>query len=407
MPRILHLLSQRPSLTGSGVALEALVRGASARGLAQRVVVGVPIDDPQPAVGDLPADRIHPLIFGRAPLDFALPGMSDVMPYASSRFSALSGQQLEAYRTGWREHLASVLAAFRPDLIHSHHLWLLSSLIKDLAPAVPVVTHVHATGLRQMQLCPHLADEVRRGVARNDRFAVLHRAQQGEVADVLGVDRARVAVVGSGFRQDLFHARERPSHTPALLYAGKYSRSKGLPWLLDAVERLAPRHSGLVLEVAGSGAGEEAEALRQRMQAMPAVRLLGQLSQAELAARMRAASVFVLPSLYEGLPLVLVEAMACGCRVVATALPGVTDELAPGLGDALELVPLPRRRGPDEPLAEDLPAFVDALEAALERSLGAAPLLEGGAALERRLVPFTWEAVVERVAALWDGLTRR
>ena len=56
---------------------------------------------------------------------------------------------------------------------------------------------------------------------------------------------------------------------------------------------------------------------------------------------MRRSTVCVLPSFYEGLPLVLVEALACGCRLVATDLPGVVDELAPRIGAALELVELP------------------------------------------------------------------
>jgi glycosyltransferase involved in cell wall biosynthesis len=399
--RILHLLSQRPSLTGSGVALEALVRGAAERGFEQAVVVGAPADDPAPAVGELTPEHIHPLIFGAAPLDFALPGMSDVMPYPSSRFAALSQAQLAAYRGAWGAHLERVLADFEPDLIHSHHLWLLSSLVKDVAPTVPVVVHVHATGLRQMQLCPHLRDEVRRKLARNERFAVLHGAQQDEVAALLGVDRTRIAVVGSGFREELFHGRGRPPATPTVLYAGKYSHAKGLPWLLDAVERLAARHPGLAVEVAGSGAGAEAEVLRRRMEAMASVKLLGQLSQAELGERMRAASVFVLPSLYEGLPLVLVEAMACGTRLVSTALPGVVAELARELGDGLELVPVPRLRTADEPVADDQPAFVDALEAALERSLAAGPVR--GQPVER-IRSFTWGAVCERVAELWAEL---
>jgi hypothetical protein len=85
--RVLHVLSQRPSLTGSGITLDALVRHADRAKWDQRVVVGVPATDPHPDVGGLSSSRIHPLIFGRQPIGFDLPGMSDVMPYPSSRFS--------------------------------------------------------------------------------------------------------------------------------------------------------------------------------------------------------------------------------------------------------------------------------------------------------------------------------
>ena len=73
----------------------------------------------------------------------------------------------------------------------------------------------------------------------------------------------------------------------------------------------------------------------------PSVVQHGQLSQPELAEVARRSTVCVLPSFYEGLPLVLVEALACGCRLVATELPGIVEELAPRLGDALTMVELP------------------------------------------------------------------
>ena len=262
-PRVLHLLSQRPALTGSGVTLDALVRQAAAAGWEQRVVVGVPAGEPVPEVGGL---NPEPVTFGAGELDFPVPGMSDVMPYRSTRFAAMDPAQLARYREVWRRHVAGAVERFAPDVIHSHHVWLLSALVKDVAPAVPVVTQCHATGFRQTELCPHLTAEVRSGCRRNERFVVLHTGHAERLAAVLEVPRERVHVVGAGYRDDLFHARGRlPLSPPRLLYVGKYSAAKGLPQLLDAFERLRRTRPGLVLEVAGSGGGAEADALRARM----------------------------------------------------------------------------------------------------------------------------------------------
>lgn len=404
MPRrVLHLLSQRPHLTGSGVTLDALVHHASRAGWEQHVVVGVPADDPAPAVAGLPPGKVHPLVFERNPLDFAVPGMSDVMPYPSTCFAAMTSAQLEAYRSVWSEHLRSVIARVQPDIIHSHHVWILSSLVKDFAPGVPVVTQSHATGLRQMVLCPHLADEVRNGCRRNDRFLALHEAVAEQIQRELGVARDRIEVVGAGYREDLFHARGRvPVPGPTLLYVGKYAAAKGLPWLLDAFERLRAERPGLRLHVAGSGAGEEAEALRARMTRMsPAVVLHGQLAQPALADLMRSCAVCVLPSFYEGLPLVLVEARACGCQLVATRVGGVASELSPRLGDDLQLVAPPRLSGVDRPVEEDLPALVEALCGAIARALDRAA---SGRSSVPDLSYFTWAAVFRRVEAVWRSL---
>jgi glycosyltransferase involved in cell wall biosynthesis len=405
--RILHILSQRPSLTGSGITLDAMVRHAGRAGHEQRVVVAVPGSDPAPEVGGLATDRIHPLVFGREPLDFAVPGMSDVMPYPSTRFSALSQTQLAAYRSAWIDHLRPILADFQPDLIQSHHVWLVSAMIKDLAPATPVVTQCHATGIRQMALCPHLEKDVRMGCSRNDAFLVLHDGHKDQLARGLSISDARIHVVGAGYREDLFNARGRePGNGPSLLYVGKYSAAKGVPWLLEAVERLAKTRPSLRLHIAGGGAGLEAESLRARMDRMaPVVIQHGQLSQAELGDLARRCSVCVLPSFYEGLPLVLAEALACGCRLVATALPGVVDELAPRLGDALRMVDIPRLETIDRPAPGDLPAFVDRLEQAISTALDEPAIGDPGITMPESLRHFTWNAVYERVERVWFSLT--
>ena len=403
--KVLHLLSQRPSLTGSGVSLEAAVRHAARAGWDQRVVVGTPHDDPQPQVGGLDDNHIHPLVFGAGDLDFLLPGMSDVMPYPSSRFSALSAQQLDSYRAAWRRHVTGVVEQFQPHVIHSHHIWLLSALVKDVAPDIPVVNQCHATGLRQMELCPHLAQEVRRGCRRNDRFFVLHGGHAEALADRLDVEPDRIHVVGAGYQPEIFHDRSRSSKHPAhLAYAGKYSHAKGLPQLLDAVTKLVPSRRDLVLHVAGDGAGEQAEALRDRMAAMaPHVVMHGQLDQQALAELMRQCAVFVLPSFYEGLPLVLVEAVACGCRLVCTDLPGVRSGLLPAFGAVLDLVPAPRLRGPDVPVGDDLPAFVDSLAERIDAALDM-PLGDPARTMPELLEPFIWSAVFARIERVWREL---
>jgi alpha-maltose-1-phosphate synthase len=405
MARVLHILSQRPSLTGSGVTLEALVRHAAASGWEQRAIIGVPGDDASPEVGGLPGKAIRPLRFDSAELPFPVPGMSDVMPYCSTRFQDMDARMLAQYEAAWVRHLRREIAEFVPDVIHSHHVWLLSSLLKDIAPEVPVVTQCHATGLRQMELCPALAEKVRVGCWRNERFAVLHEGHADQLAASLAVARERIHVIGAGYREDCFCADERTDReAPRLVYVGKYSAAKGLPCLLDAVDRLVETRPGLRLEVAGSGGGPEADALAARMRAMgERVRMHGQVDQHRLAQLLCDADVCVLPSFFEGLPLVLVEAYACGCRVVATALPGIEQELAPTLGGNLHLVQPPRLEKVDRPIAEDVPAFVDELVAKLDEALAAGRANVDAAALES----FTWSAVFGRVEALWRELIER
>ncbi|MEE2711829.1 MAG: glycosyltransferase, partial [Planctomycetota bacterium] len=231
--RVLHVLSQRPMLTGSGVTLDALVREAAAAGWDQHVVCGVPAEDGRPVVGELEASHVHPLTFASAGgaedgvLPFPVPGMSDVMPYASTTWSSMDTSQLGLYREGWRSHLSEVISFVRPDVIHVHHGWIVAGITKEVAPSVPVVVHTHGTALRQLELCPGLRDEVIEACRGADAWATLHAGQKEEYARVYGLDAASVHVVGAGYREELFHSRGAAVRT-GVAYAGKLSHAKGL-----------------------------------------------------------------------------------------------------------------------------------------------------------------------------------
>ncbi len=399
--RVLHILTQRPGKTGSGVTLEAIVARAAAAGWEQAAIFAVPAAESEVAIAGLDPSQAHPLLFESGELDFAIPGMSDVMHYPSRRYSSLSAGELDRYQRAFAEHIARVAADFGPDLIHVHHMWLVSSALRDLLPNIPVVVHCHGTGLRQLALCPELAERVRAGSARNDRFLVLHDQQRRQLCAELDIESARVVIVGAGYNEDIFHPSDVAARRPdKVVYAGKLSHAKGLPWLLDAVDRVATVRP-IALYVAGGGVGEEADALRVRMDAMSTVTALGAVSQYRLAAELGDAAVFVLPSMYEGLPLVLIEAAACGCRLVSSDLPGVA-ELAPGLRGILERVEMPALAGPDEPIVDDLPAFVAHLGGAIDGALDAGPIDSAG--LDRRLAPFTWDAVFARIETVWREL---
>ncbi len=398
--KVLHVLAQQPHLTGSGVTLAELCRHAAAAGWEQHVVCGLPVDAPLPELPGVPGSQVTAVRFGRAPLDFDIPGMSDVMPYDSTRWRDLGPDRLESYRDVWRHRLAEVVERCRPDVIHAHHLWLVSALSREVAPRTRLVVHCHATGLRQMSQCPALADEVCAGLRRADAVVALHDEQAQAVVARTGITPDRVHVVGAGYPHDVFHARgRRDDRATDLLYAGKLAAAKGVPWLLDAFARVRSERPTARLHLVGGIGGAEGEALAARAREQPGVLVHGRVE--DLAGTMRRCRALVLPSLYEGLPLVLIEARACGCRLVATALPGVTSRLAPALGAALDLVPLPRRRNVDVPVEEDLPAFVDALTAALLRALDTpAP-----PPTDDELTPFRWSAVFARIERVWRGVS--
>jgi glycosyltransferase involved in cell wall biosynthesis len=405
--KVLHILSQRPSATGSGTTLDALVSEAAKHGWHQHLIFALKSGDPVPSVGQLSTKVHHPLYFESPELPFAIPGMSDVMPYKSTRFSEMTPTMVHSYRSAWTSHIADVIKQFQPDIIHSHHLWIVSSILKDIAPNIPVVTHSHGTGLRQMELCPHLADQVQAGCRRNNRIAALHEAHQTEIATRLRLQTDRIHVVSAGYREETFRMRKTHPASPFQIgYAGKLSDAKGVPWLLDAVEELSSLYPELVLHIAGAGTGSEEAHIKNRMRDLGSlVSYHGLLPPTELASLLQETSHFVLPSLYEGLPLVLAEAAACGNRLVCTELPGIMEQLHPILFAYMSSFPLPPLESIDRPAEGTRQLFVDRIKLALEDSFRKTAIPLNCNTHQEALAQFQWRTVFSRIESLWKLLT--
>jgi len=411
---ILHLLSQQPGKTGSGVALLALVRHGAGEGYRQRAVIGLPGPEPLPDVPPLAPADIFPVRFDRPPVPFAIPGMSDIMPYASTRFSTFTADMLEGYLQAFAAELARATRDFNPDIIQSNHLWLLTALARVLFPRTPLCVYSHGTELRQLQNAARLAPVVIPPCAAVDRVFALHADNRERIISAYGIPEARIRIVGAGFRDDLFTpsavcAPAAGREELVIAYAGKISAPKGVPWLIDAMRRVrAPDGRRVKLLLAGSAAEGEAEVIRRQAADLDNVVFLGALPQKELAAVLQTADVFVLPSFFEGLPLVVIESLACGCRVVMTDLPGVDSWMPEGLcaEGCVERVSLPRLIGADTPVADDLPRFVAELAAALNRQL--ARSLECGRPSDAacRLASLAWKEVFDRMRTAYQELAK-
>ena len=115
-----------------------------------------------------------------------------------------------------------------------------------------------------------------------------------------------------------------------LLAAGRFTEQKNFGDLVDAAARLAADGTPFRLVIAGDG--EDRPALQERAAAAGlAERVLMPGNLADLDRVMGAADVFAMSSLWEGLPLVLLEAMAAGRPTAAYAIDGVTELVADGV----------------------------------------------------------------------------
>ncbi len=349
---ILHVIGQRPEMTGSGIYLEAMIRESHKHGFSNYWVAGAP-HGTIPSLKNQPQTEGAYVFFESETLNFPVTGMSDVMPYKSSLFKDLKGRRLTAYKSAFTRVLEDAVNQFKPDIIHTNHLFLLSALVKKRFPALPVVATCHGTELRQYHNCPHLRCFVKRYCRHLDKVIALTTDQKKDIHRLYGIPFNQIVVVGGGYDHTMFtRGPKAPAGTVQILYAGKYNRSKGVPWLLKSLMKI--KHQDWHLHMAGSGKGPEfddcidlAEKLGRK------VTNHGYVTHRRLSELMKQAHIQVLPSFFEGLPLVLFEGLASGCRVITTELSGFNEIFGNANSDTIDLIQLPPLETIDRPYQKD------------------------------------------------------
>ncbi|WP_201313960.1 glycosyltransferase [Dyella sp. EPa41] len=201
---------------------------------------------------------------------------------------------------------------------------------------VPYVVKVHGTDLNVKADQPLLRPQIR--YALRGAHAVVAVSQAlADKAVALGVDPSRVHVIYNGVEPNLFspgsrrEARERlrlAQDERLLLYVGNLKDSKGCLDLLETFPHVLTTHPDTRLLFIGTGPCKDA--LLQRAAALGCadrVRLVGAIEHFALGDWFRAANLLCLPSHNEGVPNVVLEAMACGTPVVATRVGGIPEVL--------------------------------------------------------------------------------
>jgi glycosyltransferase involved in cell wall biosynthesis len=201
---------------------------------------------------------------------------------------------------------------------------------------IPYVVKVHGTDLNVKADQSLIRPQIRQAL-RGAQGVVAVSQALADKAVALGVDPSRVHVLYNGVEPNLFmpgslsEARAKlslPQDERIVLYVGNLKDTKGCLDLLEAFPRVLSTHPDANLMFIGSGPCREQ--LLQRAAALGCenrVRLMGAVEHFALGDWFRAADLLCLPSHNEGVPNVVLEAMACGTPVVATRVGGIPEVL--------------------------------------------------------------------------------
>jgi len=145
-----------------------------------------------------------------------------------------------------------------------------------------------------------------------------------------GLDPNEIIVLGNGVDEKIFTpAKNRRLENRYVLYTGRLDFRKGLFDLIRCAKHVCNAYPGVRFVVTGKGPllGKLTEEVR-RMGLQSKIVFMGHVNKNKLIQLYQDATVHVVPSLYEGLPTVLLEAMSCGLPVVATAVSGNTEVIS-------------------------------------------------------------------------------
>lgn len=405
--RILNITAQKPDSTGSGVYLSELVKEFDREGHKQAVIAGVYPDD---KVLLPPGVQQFFVYFHTEELPFAIAGMSDEMPYESTVYRTMTEEMVEKFMTAFRRRIKEAVAQFRPDLILSHHLYLTTAIAKECSCGIPVYGFCHNTDLIQMRNHGLKRNYIKEQIAALDRIYALHEEQKQEILEIYPVKEQRIYLSGIGYNSEIFcesEVEKKAGRETRIIFAGKITQRKGAASLIKSMNYLAEKLEGdpafaktagsVSLSLAGgSGNQEEYKRIQNIAKASPIpVTFLGRLPQKELALKYQESEVFVLPSFGEGLPLTLIEALACGDRAVVTDLPGIRPFLSSAVPEApVFYVKMPGVSG-ERQINGELKEELEQFERELANQIAAA--IAAGRQPIPDLSEISWSAVCRRV----------
>ncbi|MGB9635970.1 MAG: glycogen synthase [Thermoplasmata archaeon] len=228
------------------------------------------------------------------------------------------------------------------------------------------------------------------GLENCDRIIAVSQEMKKDIERVYGISSEKIVVIHNGIDLTKYTKKESPEllanlgvKKPYILFVGRLTRQKGIFELVEAMKKIRQK---LVLVTGKPDTKEVEKELAEKLQGSENILWINRmLSEEEIIALYSSAQLFVCPSIYEPFGIIILEAMACGTPVVASAVGGIKEII---------------EHGKNGILVE--PGNVEALAEAINRVLSEEELhhrlvREG----RRRAEEFAWERIAEKTFNLY------
>jgi len=280
-------------------------------------------------------------------------------PRSTMTFYDLDDTQLEMYLSAFKKVIDQAVEEFKPDIIHGQHIWLLSWLATKTG--VPCVVTAHGTdlmGYKQSERFRKYADET---VLSVKRIITISNDNTELVKEFFPAAADKAVFMQNGYDTERFYPEpvskdeilktlvstlrqsEDVSQIPTIkekivLFVGKLANFKGVDIMIEAIRLYEDKYPGEITTII-AGEGELAESLEKQAKNSNLNNLyfIGYLNSIQLRQLYSTADVSLVPSRREPFGLVAIEALACGCPVIATNQGGLTDIINDDVGALVDV----------------------------------------------------------------------
>lgn len=345
-----------------------------------------------------------------------------------------------------------------------------ASIVNENRPP-RILAICHGSDLRQLRSHRLFYERVRACLPKLDAVIALHESQKSQIESLFPEASKNVFALGAAFDNALFHysdemqaallksaepehasacsadvktapvkqpaptAAAKPpappaytSHAPCILhgercaqrcafnlcYVGKIAYKKGVHSLLRALALGDTTRIAQLSLIGGSGSADEWREAQNLASNLPfPVHMPGALLHDELVSHYQASDIFVLASYYEGLPLCVIEALACGCAVVCSNTPGFQAWMVRHAPHALcYFVDLPAECQPGVPVSSELPSYELRFKRALDTMIHTllhethTERIQRLQRTQRELAALTWDSLATRILEAGKGSAR-
>ena len=225
-----------------------------------------------------------------------------------------------------------------PDIIHAHHVYMdgygMIKLSKEWN--VPLVMVEHGTILKEIVNWKNMHNLIIKTIYSADHIMCISE-DLFSIALAHGIDEEKVSLVPIGVDTNVFNKRdignlrehlEIDNDVKIILYVGQLIPRKGLSYLINAIPRILGEHNKTLFVFVGNGSQKEhIEKSCQEKNIQSHTRFEGGVELEQLINWYSIADIFVLPSLSEGRPTVIYEAMSCELPIIATDVGGVSEQV--------------------------------------------------------------------------------